>query len=42
MRSMSYAAAHLIRSSCSTGLAYAEALRRLTAAGEVDHRGRAL
>ncbi|MDQ0784562.1 hypothetical protein [Streptomyces sp. B3I8] len=31
-----YAAAHLIRASYTAGLAHADALRRLTAAGEVD------
>ncbi len=31
-----YSAAHLIQNSCSVGLAHADALRRLTAAGEVD------
>jgi hypothetical protein len=31
-----YAASHLIRTSYTTGLAHADALRRLTVAGEVD------
>ncbi|WP_432030503.1 hypothetical protein [Streptomyces sp. 1222.5] len=31
-----YTAAHLIQNSCTAGLAHADALRRLTAAGEVD------
>jgi hypothetical protein len=31
-----YSAAHLIRNSYTAGLAHADALRRLTAAGEID------
>ncbi|KOV93769.1 hypothetical protein [Streptomyces sp. NRRL B-3648] len=31
-----YSTAHLIQNSCAAGLAHADALRRLTAAGEVD------
>lgn len=36
MRSSAYSAAYLIRCSYSAGLAHADALRRLTAAAEVD------